>query len=236
MSAAVRKRIEMLRGTLGSKEPAAQINMQQPLGYSNILDVLQGLWMPSEADERSSSGAEQSERGSPELYHGGNSSTRSEGRAGKAAMTLLVLLLNLLAVSGEAPASGGLRRVPRRGRRDHAFSRTLSDHSSSSMPHGFYSRSSDVSAVPVTNGCSLAMSSRLGWPIIQERPEEFLPVHSSSHLVQLCMGIILGICVHGRCTASLPHCCPCFSAACGALRLGACARAVLRRAIWFRGT
>jgi hypothetical protein len=44
------------------------------------------------------------------------------------------------------------------------------------------------------------------------------------------------MCTQGTCTASLPPCCPSLSAACGALRLGANARAVLRRAMWLQGT
>lgn len=67
-------------------------------------------------------------------------------RAAGAAITLLVLLAELS--SGEALGSAEERKVSRRPRRDHVFSRTLSDHSSS-MPHGFYSRSTDVSLLPL---------------------------------------------------------------------------------------
>ena len=54
----------------------------------------------------------------------------------------LVLLSSLLAATAELSSAD--RRVSRRARRDRIFSRTLSDHSSS-MPHGFYTRSTDVS-------------------------------------------------------------------------------------------
>ena len=57
----------------------------------------------------------------------------------------VVLLLSLLVASAELLSAD--RRVSRRARRDRIFSRTLSDHSSS-MPHGFYTRSTDVSRQP----------------------------------------------------------------------------------------
>ena len=68
----------------------------------------------------------------------------------------LVLLLSLLAASAELLSAD--RRVSRRARRDRIFSRTLSDHSSS-MPHGFYTRSTDVSRQP--SDCVAAVSARL---------------------------------------------------------------------------
>jgi len=61
------------------------------------------------------------------------------------AATVVLLLLGVLTALETAAAAAADTKVSRRGRRDHAFSRTLSDHSSGSMPHGFYSRSSEVS-------------------------------------------------------------------------------------------
>lgn len=63
----------------------------------------------------------------------------------RAATVVLLLLGVLTALETAAAAAAAHTKVSRRGRRDHAFSRTLSDHSSGSMPHGFYSRSSEVS-------------------------------------------------------------------------------------------
>ena len=70
----------------------------------------------------------------------------------------LVLLLCLLSASADLLSAD--RRVSRRGRRDRIFSRTLSDHSSN-MPHGFYTRSTDVSRRPSCEhfaGCCLCLN------------------------------------------------------------------------------
>ena len=65
----------------------------------------------------------------------------------------LLLFVSMSTLLVGTSALGVDTKLLRRGRRSHTSSRTLSDHSSSNMPHGFYSMSSDVSG-PLTLLCN----------------------------------------------------------------------------------
>lgn len=88
-----------------------------------------------------------SQREQRQLSCGGHGCKRNACDCMRAA-TVVLLLIGVLTALETAVAAAADTKVSRRGRRDHAFSRTLSDHSSGSMPHGFYSRSSEVSDPP----------------------------------------------------------------------------------------
>ena len=95
--------------------------------------------MSIEAVDKSSSPAEQ--RGHCTIDKRGRRTTR----AAPPVLPVLLLFGVCAALVLGASALAVDTKLLRRGRRHHASSRTLSDHSTSSMPQGFYSRSSDVS-------------------------------------------------------------------------------------------
>ena len=109
----------------------------------NVSAYVQVALMSPERLEHSRNDVQQ-----PEQSWNQSIETRRPGAAMKVARTwsaALVLLISLIAASAELSSVD--RRVSRRAKRDRIFSRTLSDHSSS-MPHGFYTRSTDVGCLP----------------------------------------------------------------------------------------
>ena len=138
----------------GLKLPALKCIVQSihPLSQGIRVTNIRKIQMVQDGVDCSSSMAEQRE------LSGMNRGVR---RSAKKIAPLLPWLL-LLGVSAliTVSASGVDTKLLRRGRRNRSSSRTLSDHSISSMPHGFYSTSSDVSrphAIMISLVCSLTL-------------------------------------------------------------------------------